>query len=217
MGIQTEAEVCNLGLAAIGQTAFINSLNEDSPEAQVAKEIYPGAVDVLLERADWKFASRRKALAVVVDADEDPDDDAVRDGWRFVYALPSDCIAPRQLVIPGIRTPSADQRIVFDVEADAENTGRGNITRRVLLTDQEEAVLRYTARVVTPALWSPLFVEAMSWFLASKFALAIQKKPAVAATMDQKFERAVVQAFASQLRQAREDQPPESEFTRIRK
>lgn len=205
MGVTTAAEVCNLALVAIGHTSFIDDLDEDSAEAAVAKAIYATARDACLERFAWKFAALRKALADLGEA-------AVRDGWDFAYALPADCITPRAIVLEGVRAPSPEQRIPFDVEADASALGRGNVDGRVLLTDQEDAWLIYTARVETVSLFSPLFVKTLSWDLAAGFALGVQKKPAVAMQMTAQYERALLVAEAGQLRGAREDRPTDSEF-----
>ncbi len=209
MGVQTEADVCNLGLVAIGNTQLIDELNDPTPAARVAKAVYANARDATLERVEWKFATRRRTLAMLVDADTDPDSELVHDGWRFVYGLPPDCIAPRRIVVPGMRAPPPRLRIPFEIEASDSS---GKVDGLVLLTDQPEAELLYTARVMAPALFTALFAEALSWMLASKFALAIQKKPAVAVTMDQKFERSIAVALTSNFRQAHEDLPPDSEF-----
>lgn len=211
MAATAEAGVCNLALTAIGNTAFVDDLDEDSTEAKVAKEIFAFSRDVVLERFEWRFAARRATLAL----DAGAVSGLARNGWLYVYALPADCIAPRRITVDGIRNPNAENRIPFAIEASASVAG-GPVDARVLLTDQAEAELQYTSRVETVALWSPLFVDALKWNLAAQFALGIQKKPAVAQAMTAQFERAIGQAFAAQLNQGREDRPPDSEFISVR-
>ncbi len=208
MGVTTEAGVCNLALVAIGHSQFVDDLNEESTEAEVAKAIFSKDRDATLERFQWKFATLRAALADLGAA-------VARDGWTFAYAIPANCIAPRVIVLPGQRAPSPENRIPFDIEASATVVG-GPVNGKVLLTDEEDAELIYTARVVTPSLFSPLFVDALKWALASQFALGIQKKPAVALQMGQMYERSLQIAEAAQLQQSREDRPPRSEFITTR-
>ncbi len=196
MGITTAAEVCNLGLTAIGHTAYIDALDEESTEAEVAN------------------ATRRAALAML--AGPGVNEARLRNGWAYTYATPVDLIAAQHITVDGIRAPAPEARIPFKIEAD--NGGHGpTVAGKVVLTDQDAAELVYTARVTTPALWSGAFVEALSWKLAAKFALGIQKKPAVALQMEQAFERALAIAAASQYRQSTEDRPPDSEFITARR
>ena len=124
-------------------------------------------------------------------------------------------IAARAIVQPGVRAPAPEARIPFRLEGSASVAG-GRVDGLVLLTDQADAELIYTARVIPPALFPQLFVDALAWRLAARFALGIQKKPAVAAQMEQRYEMALSVAIASQNRQSREDRPPDSEFVSVR-
>lgn len=209
MAVLPEARICNLALVAIGHSQLIDALDDDSPEAEVANAVYAQSRDAILERVPWKFATLRATLA-------DLGATAVRDGWAYAYSLPSDCIAPRALTVAGTPAPGPEDRIPFELEADASSASRGAVDGMVLLTDLDEAELVYTARVETPALFSPLFIDCLKWSLAAQFALGIAKKPAVARTMEQRFEQALSIAAASQYRQSREPRPPDSEFITTR-
>lgn len=215
MGVTTAADVCNLALVAIGHTDFITDpdLDEDSTESEVAAKVYATCVEVTLERAEWNFAARRKTLAMV--AGPGVNEQLLRNGWAYVYSWPADCVAARRITLDGIRAPPPIARPVFAVESD-DTGGRGNVTGKVIVTDQVEAELQYTGRVNIPALWSGPFVEALSWKLAAKFALGIQKKSATALEMEKMFERALGIAASSQQRQGTEDQPALSEYTIVR-
>lgn len=209
MGTTTEVQLCNLALARIGQREFIDNLDDDETAvAEACRVLYGPARDAVLESVPWKFATRRATLALSTSP--------ARDGWTYVYALPADCVSARAVTVPGIRAPAAGARIPFDTEADSSPASLGKVDSRVLLTNQAGAELVYTAQVETVALFPPLFVEAVAWKLASDLALCVLLKPAIAEAMMKKYELELSKAAASQYRQSREDQPPESEFTAVR-
>lgn len=143
--------ICNLALSRIGARSAVQSLNEDSTEAQACKLLYDFARDATLEAHDWNFARARVALA---------DFGGPPAGWSYRYALPSDCLAPRFLE----QSPRTAQRPPFRVEGGA------------LLTDMAAATLVYTAAVVDPARFSPSFVTALSWRLGADLALPLTGK-----------------------------------------
>lgn len=197
----TEAKVVNIALARIGQREFIDELDENTPSARVANELFGDARDVVFESFPWPFATKRSDLALITDGE--------RDGWEYAYALPADCISPRS-IYSGKRSPAADERIPYALEHDATTSAQ------ILLTDMEDAQLIYTARIETVALWPPSFVDALAWKLASDFALAIAVKPNVAQAMTVGYERALARAGALQFNKQREDPEPDSSFIRGR-
>ncbi len=197
----TEAQLCNLALSKIGERQFIGSLVENSPNSRTCAVVYPQARDAVLERHWWSFATRRSVLAETVEE---------RTAWGYAYALPADCLVP-QFVGMGGRNPSAAERVSFAVEMN--DAGNGHL----LLTDQEAPELSYTAKVTSTAYFSALFCEALTWDLASRLALAIPIKPAVALELDRKFNVALRTAIAGDLNKRRNDQPPESEFITVRR
>lgn len=197
----TAAEICSLALLRIGQRQVIDDLDEDSVEAQVSKLLYEQTRDFVLASHPWAFATKRDDLAVV--------SGETRTAWKYVYALPTDCINPRY-IHTGSRIPGPDERIPFAIEHNAGTTSR------VLLTDMEDAELVYTAKIETVALFSPHFVDTLAWKLAAEFALSIPVKPQLGLVAEQKFEASLRMAAAVEMNAQREDQPPDSEFIRAR-
>lgn len=196
----SEAQVCNLALLRVGSRAVIQNLEEKTAEAIACKAIFELARDAVLAEVPWSFATRRATLALI--------SGATRDGWQYVYDVPADFLAARY-IYAGIRNPASDERIPFALEDDVNN-------ELVLLTDAEDAVLVYTYRCTSPGLWSPLFVDALAWRLASDLALALSVKPQVGLAMAQGYEAALRKAAAADWNQQREDMPPEAEWIRKR-
>jgi hypothetical protein len=194
----TAAEICNIALARVGQRQTIAALSETSAPGRLCNTLYPNARDSLLMSVPWSFATKRQTLAELV-TDE-------RDGWEYVYALPTDCLATRYLY-PGLRNPTEKQKEPFAIEFDATES------KRVLLTDCEDAILVYTASPgdVT-ANFPPLFCDALAWALAVDLALSLAVKPQVGLAMRQGYELALLKASAAELNQAQADTPPESEI-----
>lgn len=175
-------DICNLALGHLGDTATVSSINppEGSAQAEHCARFYPIARDSLLEMHAWNFAMRRVALARVA---------CLWPEWDYAYALPSDVnnilsvlpadaqddystrIVPSDnhpymfapVVAAGQYTPQA-----YSVESQANGSP-------ILYTDQADAVLRYTSFITDTTKFSPLFVMALSWHLASMLAGPIIK------------------------------------------
>ena len=143
----SETDICNLALSHIGDEASVTSIDppEGSAQAERCAQFYPIARDTLLESHDWNFAIRRKQLAQL---------DVETWTWAFGYAKPSDALTLRAVLPPG-------------ASSDAE-TEQGGAS--VILTNTENAALRYLARVTDTNRFSSLFVFALSWHLASLLA-----------------------------------------------
>lgn len=155
----SEIDIVNLALSRLGDIASVSSIDppEGSAQADHAARFYPIARDGLLELADWKFAIRRVDLAVL---------DTDVHGWAYSYAKPANCIK-----LIGILAPDAGQDEAsepYETETDTSGT-------EIILSDTYQAVARYTVRVTDTGKFPPLFVEALSWLLASHLAGPVLK------------------------------------------
>ncbi|SPA25876.1 conserved hypothetical protein [Cupriavidus taiwanensis] len=187
----SEVDISNLALSRLGDAATVASIDppEGSPQAGHCARWYPICRDLLLEQHAWSFASKRVALALVGSAWPE---------WQFAYELPADCIKPWAVLPPdalndysvgmpqayGNFTGAPADRVIdigaayvpqdFSVETD-------NTDSRLVYSNQQNAVLRYTARVNDPTRFTPLFVDAFAWLMASYLAGPIIKGDAGAA------------------------------------
>jgi hypothetical protein len=191
----SEVQICNVALGRIGQSIFIDALTERSQAASVCNLFFEPCRDRALADGLWDFATTRVVLA---DLGANPVN------WSYRYALPSDFLAAQYLVIPGIRTPRADQRIPYRLATEGE--------QRVLYTDLPQAELVYTRRVTNPSLFSPQFNSALSWLIASEIALPLSATPKLAGNAAQMYQIEIAQAQAASLNQHQDDREPESEF-----
>ena len=145
--------ICNLALAHLGERPNVSSIAppEGSSHAEKCAQFYPIARDVALEMRNWPFALKRVALTEVTNDSY---------AYQFKYALPADCIRPVSVFIPGFSDENTDTAD-FMVEGTA------------LYTNAETASLRYLFRQTDTGKFSPLFVNALSWLLASYLAGSI--------------------------------------------
>jgi hypothetical protein len=150
----SEVDTCNLALARLGDPATVSSINppEGSAQAEHCARFYPIARDAALEAHSWSFATRREALPLL---------DVDSWGWSFAYGLPTNTLIALAVLPPG----TTGDEMTQDFEIESTATGA-----KVLYTNQDDATLRYVMRATNTSRFSPGFVEALSWLLASYLA-----------------------------------------------
>jgi len=173
-------DIVNLGLAHIGAEAQVSSIDppDGSYEAGLGARFYPIVRQEMINGSGMAFSLKRVALAEV---------DNPSTVWLYAYALPSDCInAMRVLSLSYVTAASllAPLDSVFVLQQNAlviDNlfTERGSsdfeIEGEVLLTNEPEAVLKYTADITDTGKYPPLFVSAFGMMMASYLAGPIIK------------------------------------------
>lgn len=160
----SEVDICNLALARLGDNATVASIDppEGSAQAEHCARFYAVARDSLLEMHAWKFATRRVLLAKLTVESWD---------WSFAYAEPAGAL---KLLGVLSATASNDDETLYEAESAANGAA-------IILTNQEGASLRFVARVTDTTKFSPLFVDALAWLLASYLAGPVLKGDAGAA------------------------------------
>lgn len=150
----SQKDICIYALQHIGEFADMVSLDEDSTHAVVANTAYPFVRDSLLERHTWNFATRSLSLSP---STEKP----LEDGWT-AFPLPNDCIRVVD-VYSGLPEDTPDYQI--------EIVGQ----TRCIVTPADKVWVRYVRKITNTELYSPGFVEALSWNLAAAVAGPIVK------------------------------------------
>lgn len=188
-------DIFNMALSQTGTSQTVADMDERSVERITCSRFYDNARDALLSYKDmnWNFASTRVALA---DIGNPPD------GWGFQYRYPNDCINALGIWFPSMRYPEDRYRIPFEVAWQADG--------RVILCDQEEAVLLYVKRVEEAERYPAPFVEALSMRLASLIAMPLKNDPSLAQMLAQQAEQLIQVAMASSLNEGQPDPAPVS-------
>lgn len=167
-----EVDIYNMALGHIGVTEEVASLTEKSKARETCSRYYDQAVQYVLRDFPWPFAYRTVQLAEV--------SGATSPGWTYVYRYPTDCLQARQVTNasgtrlrwygtvsnPAIRA-TADgyqsfnwfpPQIPFQISSDDAG--------RLILSDEPEAYLVYTANITDTSLFDPMFTNLVSRYLA---------------------------------------------------
>lgn len=172
-------DICNLALANLGQNGNISSISppEGSQYAETCARFYPIARDLMLEMHNWSFATKRAQLAQL---SQTPVGD-----WRYAYAVPSDRIRIISL-LPLVELDYDNQgyqsQAIYDrdrLQHRRSDDSFGSIDfieeNGILYTNEPNAMVRYVWRVTDSTKFTPAFVDALSWLLASYLAGPIKK------------------------------------------
>lgn len=151
----SEVNICNLALSHLGDRATVASLDppEGSAQAELCARFYPIARDSLLQMHGWNFATKRIQLAQL---------GTPPTGWAFSYARPQDALDVFDIQMPNTQDYVLQtQAYICETEQDGDE---------VIYTNVQDAVCRYVARIEDTTKFSPLFIMALSWHLASMLA-----------------------------------------------
>lgn len=176
----SEVDISNLALAHLGDSAIVASINppDGSAQASHCARFYPMARDALLEMHDWGFATKRLLLAQVANP---------ASTWAYCYAAPTDLVNTIAVLDSEAMDDVSVQLAVSNIWGDVVIPTGGDYTPAefslesaadgsdVIYTNQPAALLRYVARVTDTTKFSPLFVDCLSWSLASMLAGPIVK------------------------------------------
>ncbi len=184
-------DICNLALARLGDDATVSSLEppEGSQQAEHCARFWPLARDTALASHEWGFATKAVTLAQL---------SAPPVGWRYAYTLPPDHIKTIRVLGPAVDDSNYEMTAASD-----------DVT--VLLTDQPQALLVYVARIQDAVRYPALFVDALSWLLASHLAGPLMKGEAgaqAAQTAYQAYSSVLSRAITADIEQHRPPRPP---------
>lgn len=192
-------EICNIALSNIGNSRSINSLAEASKEAGACSLHFDACRDAVLSDFDWNFATKRIALA---DTNMPPSD------WQYAYQYPVDCLRIIEIMVPGVRNPTAAQRVQYTTGIDDNG--------RLIYTDQSSAWLKYVSRVTDVNLFDAIFSEALSWRLAAAIGMQLAGSADLGNNALNMYRASILSAGAHSMNESQEPQMPESEFTLAR-
>ena len=198
-------EICNIALANI-RSKSINSLNEQSLQAQQCKLFYPILRDQLFEYAPWQFAHKVKPLSLLT---------LESFNWGYVYQYPSDCLKINKLLLnyAGIRddTFGTHQKVEYEIQIIDDV--------KVIVSNAPDLRVDYRAKIEDPNLFTNEFKMTLSHLMASEIAV-----PIVGAEMGRQLRSDSFQIYTRYLNAAiasnsneRHTAIPESEFISVRR
>lgn len=173
----TETEICRLALDNIG-AASIADITEESQEAMMCRRNYGPVRDQVLRDYPWRFARRKTRLAAVTLENIDI--------YRFAYAYqyPPDCL----------RAIEIERGLLSNAPIEFEVANANDAVGKIILTDESEAILSYTAKITNAAIFDPMFVMALCYRLAAQLALSLTKQPKMLDAMTQLYQQMIIAA-----------------------
>jgi hypothetical protein len=203
----SKVEIWNLALSHVGVSKEIAEVDENSKEAAACRRFYDICLDKVLGDFNWPFATKSVALGLITDSS---DDEHETDLYTYVYQYPSDCVKARK-ILSGTRNESRQDRVHFKFVMSDSGSRR-------IYTDEESAVLEYTARHVDSTYYPADFTMALSYLLASYIGARLtggdpfQMRKAVLDLYMLEISNAQANAGAEE----QPEEPVESEFIRVR-
>ena len=188
----SEVSICNMALSRLGANR-ISALTEASREARECSLAFAQARDSVLRDHPWNFANRVQYLALTEDEPF---------GFAYAYAYPSDCLAARKIW----------QEVDTDTPIDFEVRQNDAATARVIVTDEADAALVYTARIENPNVWDAQFVDALVLRLATDLALPLTQNAQIQNAMAQLYQRTIFAAKTQDAKEGRTEPESTSSF-----
>lgn len=191
----SDIAICNMALGHLGKNSQSISAFfplEKSVEARQCSIWYDQCRREVLEAQDWSFARARLALSL--HGDPPPAE------WVFRYQTPADMLVDRKLWNPYTQTQTPFGNATAYPLGDLGNNTAYQLETSLdgqqltLLTNLDSAILVYTRDQLLVQTFTPLFVNALSHYMAAKMAYAITAK--------QTAEDKEVKAFQSAMRSA---------------
>ena len=227
--------VCNTALAAIGTWSSITSLSENSPEAKACALFLDNVRTSALRLANWNFAKADVTLALYKASAGTPENPTTTATvwnntfppipWLYEYYLPVDCLKVRYvrpqaaLAYSGVPLTSVQQTYgaptFSGISAPFELSGDKDPAMndiRVLLTNEQQALITYTKDVTDPNVWDSGFYDLVTSLLAGAICMNITGDKALSKL---KGEEANASAMLARVEDANEgltviDRTPES-------
>jgi len=167
---QSKIQICNVALANLG-AAPIRSFDEDNKRSRMCDVFFNSLRDYILARQDWSFARAYAELGKI-----DPDVLDLPVGIS-AYAIPSDCLAPRDIAPPG----SGNYWQVMGSHIWCKSSGH--------------VFLYYTRRVPDTTNFSAPYASVLSIALAVRMAPAIAQNKKLTDSLFQQYNRELYEAW----------------------
>jgi len=190
----SQVQIAKLALQHIGDRYDISDITEEGVEAEQINLVFDDTRDELLRRYPWRFAKKYTspaALSVTVPG-----------LWTYAYQYPSDAVQVRGIT-NGLGIDVA--AIKFEVALLADDT-------KVILTEEADAELFYTARVTDTSRFDPEFTMAFSFLLASRVCMALTGSLDITSKLDQEVLRTMGHAAETDSSEGRTREAPEASW-----
>ena len=158
----SKTTIFNMALNELGVSAPITNPDaQDDTRAIILNNFYETARDEVLKAFDWNFAEKYRVLTRTKDECIDP-------RYNYVYDFPDDCLSAREIyVIDGDK-----KKKKFRVSANEQG-------KKVILTEHDGVVLRYTRMVKKENFFDSEFAMSPAIFFCLRFISKSKAMPTI--------------------------------------
>lgn len=180
----SKVEICNIALQLLGDESII-SLSDGTTQAEQCNFRYDSARRSVLEMHPWNFALSRVSLPL---SSETPVFD-----FSHQFTLPADCLRviatqPELDTVYNSDPLFNGYKTIGFQSAFASGRDRYKIEGRSLLYDDDTCLILYLKDEEDTTKFSPLFVESLALYLASRLAYKITGSRTMESEMLKKFD-----------------------------
>lgn len=193
MAAPSPVQICNIALGRIGQRP-IAAFTDGTATSTLASVHYDPARQSVLRASPWRFATKRKQIAVL--------SDSPAWGWTYQYQWPDGALA----ILKVSSQPS------FQDSARWESEGR-----QILTNISAPIYVKYTDDVTDTALFDPMFVDALAEYLASEIVFGITKRADLRKLHLTVYETKISDAEAVDRTEIVDEQPEADDFIVVRR
>ena len=144
----SKVQIFNIALNILGVSTPLETINSNDNKAILLNNYYELARDYVLKDFDWNFASCFRELTLLEKQENNSK-------YKFTFDYPNDCICARDIFEKG--------KYVLD-KFCVSSLINGS---KVILSDVEHPMLRYTRKVDKEIYFSCEFSMALAYYLAS--------------------------------------------------
>lgn len=193
----SKTKIFNIALSNLGISAPIQNSIEEHPQAILMNNYYELARDSVLEAHDWTFANATKELSIA-------EESSINGNWQFCFTLPNDCISPRAVVD------------MFDNKEKKYEPGIDSAGQKVIYTNTNPCLLKYTKRVTNETFYTARFVNALAFYLAYLSAQVITGSNNKKNTNLQDYQIAIREAIVLDARKTENKDQDDKDYTDAR-
>ncbi len=146
----SKTDIFNMALMELGITSPITdaTINSDN-KAIILNTFWENARDEVLKAFDWNFAEKFKNLSLLDETEFDP-------RFLFCFDYPQDCLNAREII------PVDGDKLKKKFKISAGQNGN-----KIILTNINPAVLKYTRKITTESYFSSEFCATLALYLAA--------------------------------------------------
>ena len=190
----SKVKIFNLALNRLGVSSAIQSNTQEDPRAILLNNVYELSRDEVLEAHDWSFANAYREISASTESSPDPN-------YLYALTLPEDCIAPRALIDIG------------DKQEKKFEPAIGSNNQKIILTNTNPAILRYTKRITNESLFTAGFVRALSYKLAAETGYSITGSREKEEINERRYEATLVRSIIFDARKSEPHDQDDNDFT----